>query len=287
MTREDGAPPFDAEESATFIRSRLPWDPEVFIVLGSGLGGLADALPDGISIPFREVPGFPDSGVEGHAGRYLAGELEGCRVLMQAGRFHFYEGYPAELVVAPMRIAAALGARVAILTNAAGGVNRALTPGTLMLIEDHLNLQGRNPLMGKALPGEPRFPDMTEAYDPILRKMALEVAVEAGVELRRGVYAALTGPTYETPAEVRMVAILGGDAVGMSTVPEVIVARARGLRVLAFSLITNAAAGIGGELLSHDEVLEVGAAAASTLQGVVRGVLRRLGGEGVGTSGER
>jgi purine-nucleoside phosphorylase len=267
---------FDVEAAAALMRERIPWEPEVFIVLGSGLGGLAESIPDGVSIAFRELPGFPSAGVEGHEGRYLAGTIEGRRVLMQAGRFHFYEGYAAGLVVAPVRIAAALGVRTAIFTNAAGGVNRALTPGAIMLIDDHLNLQGRNPLIGPVVPGEPRFPDMSVAYDAALRRLALDVAEREEIPLHRGVYAAVSGPSYETPAEIRMIERLGGDAVGMSTVPEVIAARARGVRVLGFSLITNAAAGIQADLLSHEEVLEAGRAASGTLQRLVRGVLRGM-----------
>ncbi len=274
-TSADSTRPFDIEAAAAGLRAHLPWDPEVLVVLGSGLGGLAQAVIDSVSIPFGKIPGFPDAGVEGHLGQFIAGVIDGRRVLMQAGRFHFYEGYGAELVVAPVRIAASLGVTAAIFTNAAGGINRALTPGSIMLIEDHLNLQGRNPLVGPVLPGEPRFPDMSVPYDAELRALALEVASAEGIHLHPGIYAAVSGPSYETPAEVRMIERLGGDAVGMSTVPEVIVARARSLRVLAFSLITNAAAGISRQALSHAEVLEAGKSASGTLERLVRGVLRQ------------
>jgi purine-nucleoside phosphorylase len=261
------------------IRHRLPASsppPRVFGILGSGLGFLADAVEGAVSLPFGEIPGFPAAAVAGHQGRLVYGRIEGVPVLLQAGRFHLYEGHPPETVVAPVRIAAALGARTLLVTNAAGGVNPEFGPGTLMLIEDHLNLMGRNPLVGPKGEGEPRFPDMTNAYDPALRALARQVAGDAGIPLAQGVYAAVSGPSYETPAEVRMIGRLGGDAVGMSTVPEVIVARARGLRVLGISLITNPGAGISPTPLNHEEVLEAGAAAAPRLEALIRGIFRGL-----------
>jgi purine-nucleoside phosphorylase len=263
-------------DAAAFLRERLPRAPEILGVLGSGLGALADAVEDPVSIPFGEIPGLPVSGVEGHPGRYVAGMLEGRSVLIQAGRFHLYEGYEPELVVAPIRIAAVLGVDTVVLSNAAGGVNPRFGPGTIMLIEDHLNLMARNPLVGPVAGDDARFPDMSGAYDPELRAHAEEAARELGVPLARGVYAGVLGPSYETPAEVRMLARLGADAVGMSTVPEVIAAHAGGLRVLAFSLITNLAAGLHPGPLSHREVLEVGRTAAATLERLIRGVLRTL-----------
>jgi purine-nucleoside phosphorylase len=263
--------------AAEFLRRRFPWGedgvPELFAVLGSGLGFVADALEDAVSVPFAEIPGFPGAAVEGHAGRVVAGYLEGRRVLVQAGRFHVYEGHAMEVVVLPVRIAAALGAPVFLVTNAAGGVNPAFGPGTLMLIEDHLNLMGRNPLVGPAPAGEPRFPDMSEAYDAELRALVRRVAVEQGIALEGGVYAAVTGPSYETPAEVRMIGRLGGDAVGMSTVPEVIAARSAGMRVVGISLITNPGAGLSVGKLSHEEVLEAGQEAAPRFERLVRGVV--------------
>ena len=267
------------------LQERLPFTPEAMLVLGSGLGALADAVEDPVAIPFAEVPGFPLAGVVGHAGRYVAGVLEGRKVLVQAGRFHVYEGHAAGLVIAPIRIGAGLGIETLLVTNAAGGVNRRFVPGDIMLIDDHLNMMGRNPLMGDRLPGEDRFPDMSVAYDAELRALAESVALERGVPLRRGVYAAVTGPSYETPAEVRMLSLLGADAVGMSTVPEVIAARARGMRVLGFSLITNHAAGLSLTPLSHDEVLETGRVAAEAFGGLVRGVVRRLSEGGSRTDG--
>ncbi|TVP44730.1 MAG: purine-nucleoside phosphorylase [Gemmatimonadales bacterium] len=259
-----------------FMRSRLPWTPEVFGVLGSGLGFLADALEDPVSVPFAEIPGFPAAAVAGHQGRMVAGVLEGRKVLLQAGRFHVYEGHPLPVVVAPVRIAAALGAPIFLVTNAAGGINPDFGPGTLMLIQDHLNLMGRNPLIGPPSEGEPRFPDMSAAYDPGLRGLARATARDLGIALAEGVYAAVTGPSYETPAEVRMIGLLGGDAVGMSTVPEVITARVVGMRVLGISLITNPGAGISPAPLDHAEVLEAGREAAPRFEQLIRGVLSRL-----------
>ncbi len=269
-------------EAAALLRDRLPWvdgkAPDLFAVLGSGLGFLADALEDAVSIPFAEIPGFPAAAVAGHQGRMVAGLLEGRRVLIQAGRFHVYEGHPMAVVVAPVRIAAELGAPVFLVTNAAGGANPRFGPGTLMCIEDHLNLMGQNPLVGAVVPGEPRFPDLSVAYDAELRKLAHATALELGIRLENGVYAAVSGPSYETPAEVRMIGRLGGDAVGMSTVPEVIVARARGMRVLGISLITNPGAGLSRDLLDHEEVLEAGKAAAPRFERLVRGVVAKLEG---------
>lgn len=263
--------------AAELLRSRLPETPRVMGVLGSGLGFLAEAVEDPVSIPFREIPGFPATGVEGHEGRYVAGRLEGCPVLLQSGRFHVYEGHPPEVIVAPVRIAAALGVEVLLLTNAAGGVNRRFHPGTIMLVDDHLNLMWKGPLAGPVVPGEERFPDMSAPYDPELAKVAAAAALEVGIELPRGTYAAVTGPSYETPAEVRMIERMGGDAVGMSTVPEVIAARARGMRVVAFSLVTNLAAGISPDPLSHQEVMEAGLEARPRFEGLVRAMVRRLG----------
>lgn len=243
-------------DAAEYLRERLARAPEVLVVLGSGLGGLADAVENGVSIPFEDIPGFPASGVAGHPGRYVAGSLEGRAVLVQAGRFHLYEGHAPELVAMPVRVAADLGVETVILSNASGGVNPRLVPGALMVIEDHLNLMGRNPLVGVPAPDEVRFPDMSAAYDRELRRHAEEVARNLGLSLESGVYAGVLGPSYETPAEVRMLARLGADAVGMSTVPEVIAARALGLRVAGVSCISNPAAGLSAVPLSHDDVLE-------------------------------
>ena len=262
--------------AAAWLEGRIGGPAGVALVLGSGLGALAEAVEDAVPISYGDIPGFAPSTVEGHAGRLVAGVLEGRRILAFQGRYHAYEGHPAPALAMPVRTAAALGAEILLVTCAAGGVNRERRPGDLMLIEDHLNLMGQNPLVGPVLPGETRFPDLTEAYDRELMAMAERVAEAEGIALSRGVYAALLGPSYETPAEIRMLERLGADAVGMSTVPEVIAARAAGLRVLGISLITNAAAGIGGATLSHEEVVAAGAEAAERFQRLVRGVLRSL-----------
>jgi purine-nucleoside phosphorylase len=266
----------DIQASAAHVRGRLSTVPDVAIVLGSGLGHLADEVEDAVSIPFGEIPGFPETGVVGHAGRYLGGRLGGRNVLLQAGRYHVYEGHTGEVVAAPVRLAAALGIRFLFLTNAAGGVDPALEPGDVVLLSDHLNLMFHSPLIGPAAPGESRFPDMTEPYDVALRAVALDVAQREGIKLSEGVYAAVTGPTYETAAEVRMLGRLGADVVGMSTVPEVLVARALGLRCLALSMVTNKGTGLSGEPLSHREVVEVGQRTGRIVGRILEGVLRSL-----------
>lgn len=258
------------------LRNRLPGLPEVVVVLGSGLSDLADAVEDPVVVPFGDMRGYPEPTVEGHGGRYVFGRLEGRRVLIQAGRFHFYEGHPAHHVAAPVRLAHALEADALLLTNAAGGVDRRLAPGDIVLLDDHLNLQWRSVLAGRARPGESRFPDMSAPYDPDLQALALATARELGLHLVRGTYAAVLGPSYETPAETRMLQRLGVDVVGMSTVPEVTVARALGLRVVAFALVTNRAAGLSGSPLSHAEVLELGRRAGARLGRLIRGVIRDL-----------
>jgi purine-nucleoside phosphorylase len=268
--------PMDLRPAVDALRRRLPDTPEVAVVLGSGLSHLADLVEDAVEVPFDEVPGFPDAGVAGHAGRYVFGSLGGRKVLIQAGRFHLYEGHGDEVVGAPVRVAAALGVGFLVLTNAAGGVDPELDPGDLMLVHDHLNLMFRSPLIGEVRAGEERFPDMSAPYDRELCALAQEVAVDLGIPLRRGVYAALTGPSYETAAEVRMLGVLGADAVGMSTVPEVLVARAVGLRCLAFSMITNKGTGLSPTALSHAEVVDVGARAGQALGRLVAGVIGRL-----------
>jgi purine-nucleoside phosphorylase len=261
------------EAAAAFLRGRLSHPPEIAIVLGSGLGRLASRLQQPLEIPYAEIPGFPGTTVVGHEGRLVAGTLGGTRVLVQSGRFHLYEGHSADTVALPVRVMATLGVRTLMLTNAAGGIRRTFSRGALMMIADHVNLTFRSPLIGPVLPGEERFPDMSGPYDAGLRARAREVARERGIALEEGVYLQLLGPTYETPAEVRMVERLGADAVGMSTAVEVIAARARGLRCLAFSTITNAAAGITGEKLSHAEVMEVAARVSGDLERLVEGVV--------------
>jgi purine-nucleoside phosphorylase len=266
----------DLHEAAQVLENKLPWIPEMMIVLGSGLGGLGSALQESLEVPFSKIPGLPEAGVAGHQGSFRAGLLKGRRVLLQAGRFHLYEGHPPGVVATPVRVASQLGIERLILTNAAGGINRRFRPGSIMLIDDHLNFMWSSPLSGPVQDGEERFPDMSTPYDPAYQRLALEVAVEQEMELERGIYAGVLGPNYETPTEIRMLETLGADAVGMSTVPEVIVARAQGMRVLAFSLITNHAAGISPTPLSHEDVLAAGREAGPRLESLIRKVVERL-----------
>ena len=246
------------------------------IVLGSGLGDLADDLAAARRIPFADVPGFPSTTVVGHAGALVSGTLGGRPVLALAGRFHLYEGHPAPLAAFAVRVVHALGVRTLFVSNAAGGVRRTLGPGDLMLIADHLNLTGRNPLVGPVQDGDVRFPDMSDPYDASLRTLLRDAARAAGVPLAEGVYAGLLGPTFETPAEVRMLERLGADAVGMSTVLETIVARALGMRVAGVSLVTNAGSGYTGQALTHAEVLDAGREASGRFRTLVTEFVRRL-----------
>jgi purine-nucleoside phosphorylase len=274
---EGGSGKGTVEAATAAVKQRLgKLEPRIAIVLGSGLGFLADEVVEPIRIPYNTIPGFPEPGVAGHKGELVAGKLEGVPVIVQAGRFHLYEGHSAATAGLPARVFGELGVEILIVTNAAGGVRRTFPGGTLMLIADHINLMWRNPLAGPALPGEQRFPIMHEGYDRELRALARTVARERGIRLEEGVYAALLGPSYETPTEVRMLERLGADAVGMSTAPEVLVARSRGMRCLGFSIITNPGAGITGEALSHEEVLAVSNQVARQLSVVLKGVLSRL-----------
>jgi purine-nucleoside phosphorylase len=259
------------------VRARTDLVPEVAIVLGSGLGGLADDLEDAVAIPFDALPGWPPATAPGHEGRLLFGVLGGRRVVMQQGRFHLYEGNHPGLVVQPVLLSHALGARMVVLTNAAGGLDPSFGPGTLMVMTDHMNLTGHSPLIGPDADelGE-RFPDMTDAWSPRLRDRLHAAAVAEGVAFREGVYIGLTGPSYETPAEVRMLAGLGGHAVGMSTVLECIAARWVGLEVCGVSLVTNAGAGYSGVPLTHEEVLAAGAEAGPRLARVIRRFVAEL-----------
>lgn len=250
--------------------------PSVAIILGSGLGGLVNDVHDRVTIPYGEIPGLPGVSVAGHAGQLVVGDLEGTKVAVFAGRFHAYEGHPLQLTAFPVRIAHALGAHTLFVSNAAGGVNAGLAAGDLMVIEDHLNLTFASALTGSAEPGETRFPDMSNAYDSALRAKLHSVGSRLGIALRDGVYAMLSGPAYETPAEVRMLRTLGADAVGMSTVPEVTVARMLGLRVAGVSCITNPAAGIQQTPLDHAEVLETTARVAAQFQALVRAFVQTL-----------
>jgi purine-nucleoside phosphorylase len=265
-----------ARAAADAISSRVRAAPRVGIILGSGLGGIGTAIETPTHIPYREVPGFPDSTVVGHAGELIVGTLGGTPVVALSGRFHMYEGHEASLAGFPARLLHALGAKILIVSNAAGGVRETLVPGTVMLLTDHINLMFRNPLIGPLEAGDARFPDMSEAYDRELRDLALRVAAEQGLTLAQGVYAGLLGPAYETPAEVRALARLGADAVGMSTVPEVIVARALGMRVLGFSCVTNLACGLAAAPITHEEVIETTARVAARLQQLVRGIVSKL-----------
>lgn len=267
-----------AIEAATeAVRKRLGGQtPRVAIVLGSGLGSLADAVQQPTRVPYAEIPGFPAPSVLGHKGELVVGMLERVPVFVQSGRFHLYEGHPVETAALPIRVFARLGVKTLVVTNAAGGIRSTFRPGTLMLIADHVNLMFKNPLIGPVLDGEERFPDMSDPYDSGLRQIARDVARERRIALDEGVYVGLLGPSYETPAEIQMLARLGVDAVGMSTVPEVIVGRARGLKCLGFSTITNLAAGISPTALSHKEVLEVGRQVGSSLASIVAGVVARL-----------
>ena len=246
---------------------------EIGIILGSGLGDYAEALEDAVKLPYSEIPGFPRSTVAGHAGMWCCGTLHGKRVVMMQGRFHYYEGYSMKDVTLPVRVMQKIGVKTLIVTNAAGGVNLGYHPGELMVIGDIFSMTAQNPLIGPNLDAfGPRFPDMSCAFDKELRALAHECANEQGFALREGVYAQMTGPTYETPAEIRMLRTLGADAVGMSTVPEVIVARHGGMRVLGISCITNMAAGILDQPLNHAEVTET----ANRVKGQFRNLLDRI-----------
>lgn len=263
--------------AAEDVRRADPRTPRVALVLGSGLGSFADSLEAKTVIPYADIEGMPVSNVVGHAGNLVIGEVGGMPAVAMQGRVHLYEGHPTADVVFGVRLMRVLGASTLVITNAAGGCGEGLQAGDLMLIEDHLNLTGQSCLVGE---NEPelgvRFPDMSEAYDRKLRALADDVAHSQGVKLARGVYAGLLGPSYETPAEIRMLSRLGADAVGMSTVLEVIAARHMGMKVLGISCITNLAAGISATTLSHDEVTETANRVRRTFEGLLRGVLQRI-----------
>jgi len=265
-----------ARNAAASISERVGSRPTVGIILGSGLGGIAQAIDDATRIPYSGIPGFPTSTVLGHAGELVAGSIGRSRVVALSGRFHIYEGHDARLAGFPVRVLHELGIETLIVSNAAGSARADLLPGTIMLISDHVNLMFRNPLIGGLEEGDIRFPDMSDPYDLQLRALAREVAREQGVSLAEGVYFGLLGPSYETRAEVRMVARLGADVVGMSTVPEVIVARARGIRVLGFSCVTNFACGLAVAPITHEEVIETTARVGDRMQRLVREVVVRL-----------
>ena len=267
-----------ARDAADRLGDRLALGgaPVAAIVLGSGLGGLAERIDDARRIPFKDVPGFPQATVHGHAGALIAGTLWGRSVVAMAGRFHLYEGHSPRVAGYGVRVLHALGARTLFVSNAAGGVNRTFAAGDLMVIADHINLMFRNPLEGPLEAGDIRFPDMSDPYDRGLRATLHAAAAEMGIALRDGVYAGLLGPTYETPAEVRMLERMGADAVGMSTVPETIVARAIGMRVAGVSCITNLASGLSLNPLSHDEVLETTTRVARDFENLVTAFVAAL-----------
>ncbi|MBA3632126.1 MAG: purine-nucleoside phosphorylase [Acidobacteria bacterium] len=284
-----------AKETADFIKSKYARAVKVALVLGSGLGTFADEVENEIVIPYEEIPHFQKSTVQGHAGRLVLGEANGVPVAVQQGRFHYYEGYEMSQVIFPVRVFGALGVKSLILTNAAGSVDTDFKQGTLMLIRDHINLMGVNPLRGANDERfGVRFPDMTEVYSLEYQDIAISVAREMAMEkaevdemrtgkkqethriLRRGVYCGLSGPSYETPAEIRMLRLLGADAVGMSTVPEAITARQMDIKVLGISCITNLAAGISDETINHEEVMETGAKVSATLKELLKRIIPKL-----------
>ena len=267
------------ENAARMIRTRHAQEVAIAVVLGSGLGAFAEELEERVIVRYEEIPGFALSTVEGHAGRLVIGKAAGVPLVAMQGRFHYYEGYPFEEVVFPIRVFKFLGARTVVLTNAAGGINVEFDKGALMVISDHLNLMGASPLRG---PHDERFgarfPDMTEVYARDLQEMVVEEAHQMGLEMRRGIYAALSGPSYETPAEIRMLRTLGADAVGMSTVPEAIVARQMGMRVVGISCITNLASGVvADQPIDHSEVIETGRQVRTQFTELLRRVMQRLG----------
>ena len=265
------------EDAVGRIRQETALEPAVGVVLGSGLGGLADAVEGRVEISYDQIPGWPVSTAIGHAGVLVLGTIDGVPLAMMRGRAHLYEGVGADHAVFGVRVLGRLGIRALVVTNAAGAINEAFSPGTLVLISDHVNLMGASPLVG---PNDetlgPRFPDMGEAYDPELRRIAAEAAARLGLEMGEGVYAAWLGPQFETPAEIRLMRAVGGDLVGMSTVPEVIAARHMGTRCLGISVVTNMAAGVGPGKLDHSEVLAVGAEAEPRLTALLRELLPAL-----------
>jgi purine-nucleoside phosphorylase len=273
MTSPWGRDAASAAAAAVWARVAVG-EPALALILGSGLGSVVDRIEDASSVPYSTIPGFASTAVEGHAGKLVAGTLAGRRVIAFAGRFHMYEGHPAAAAAFPVRVAHALGARALLATNAAGGVDPSLAPGDLVLIEDQLNLTGRNPLAGPVEPGDLRFPDMSAAYSPRLKGLLLDAAPPGS--LRPGVYAGLLGPAYETPAEVRMLRTLGATVTGMSTVGEAIVAAALRMEFAGVSLVTNLAAGIVGAPIRHDEVIEAGRKASARLGDILERFVARI-----------
>lgn len=267
-----------AQRAARMIRERVKLEPSVAIVLGSGLGAFGDELAEAKAVPYSEIPGFARATVEGHAGRLVVGKAGDTPVAAMQGRFHFYEGYALEEVTFPIRVLKVLGVKTLILTNAAGSLNTEFTPGSLMVISDHINLMGANPLIG---PNDerfgPRFPDLSATYDAKLQNLVITEAKAIGLDMRRGVYASLSGPSYETPAEIHMVRTLGADAVGMSTVPEAIVARHMDMQVIGISCITNLAAGVSDRPVDHSQVIATGERVREQFTELLRRVIAKLG----------
>jgi purine-nucleoside phosphorylase len=265
------------DEAKTYIQSRISVQPQVGLILGSGLGELADDIQDAVRIPYESIPHFPVSTVEGHAGQLVTGRLHNKTVIAMQGRFHYYEGYSMQEVTFPVRVMKALGVDHLIVTNACGGMNPDFKPGDLMLIQDHLNMTGANPLIGQNEPAlGPRFPDMSRAYTPELLELVRETAKSLGIGIQQGVYAGITGPTYMTPAELTMLRKMGGDAVGMSTVPEVIVASHMAMKVIGISCVTDMAIGEHLEPLSHEQVIEVANRTKPMFISLVKEILSRL-----------
>ncbi|MGL4989666.1 MAG: purine-nucleoside phosphorylase [Sarcina sp.] len=263
--------------AADYILEKSKYKPELALILGSGLGAIADTIEEAEYYNYSEIPGFPVSTVEGHAGRLVIGKLEGKVVVAMQGRFHYYEGYNMQEVTFPVRVMKLLGCEKLIVTNAAGAVNANYTPGDLMIITDHINFSGANPLIGKNLSEfGTRFPDMSDAYDKALRIEVKKIASDLGMELREGVYAMFSGPTYETPAEIRMARTMGADAVGMSTVPEVIIAKHSGLQVVGISCMTNMAAGILDQPLNHEEVMETSEKVRKNFIKLMQNIIKNL-----------
>lgn len=267
----------NVQDAVAYIQPKVTEKPTIGLVLGSGLGVLADEIENPVVIPYDEIPGFTNSTVAGHKGQLVIGKLQGKQVVAMQGRFHFYEGHDLDAVVFPIRVMKFLGVETMVITNAAGGINESYGEGNLMLIADHINLTARNPLIG---PNDEtmgtRFPDMSEAYSKELRQLAKNVAAELAINLQEGVYVGLLGPSYETPAEIRMLRTLGADAVGMSTVPEVIVARHINVKVLGISCISNMAAGILEQPLSHEEVMATTERVKAQFLSLVQGVIAKL-----------
>ncbi len=276
MSKEPVVYAADVEDAVAVIRAREQRTPTVALVLGSGLGALADLAEDPVVFSTKALPGYPHSTVVGHKGRLVFGRLEGHDVVFIQGRVHHYEGHPMRAVTFPIRLVHALGARSLLVTNAAGGINPAFVPGTLMFITDHINAAFANPLVGPNTDGGPRFPDMSAPYDPAWLDQAEQIALGQGIATRRGVYLWTLGPSYETKAEIKYFDRLGADAVGMSTVPEVVQARYLDMRVLGLSTITNPAAGLSPEPLDHEEVLLVGRRVRDQLQRLVRAIISEM-----------